>query len=247
MSHIDEELLSAFLDGETTEQETREVEAHVSSCDPCQVSLESLRFAVAGLRALDEPEMPELHRKQLWREINRARRAPANRWRALVAVAGTAAAIVAFAGVTMIGQGQDADVAAGDADFRVTEQQWTSSDLDGLMAAPMASEMAPADQKSPTVASSPSLPMSGHALEPDTGTGRGTREENHGARIARCEEEIVPGGDAGAVAVEYIVAHFEGTPAYILVYDVPKNEPTQREVYVLDRTDCRILEHRVSS
>lgn len=252
MSHLEPELLSAWLDEAVDDAERAQIEQHLPRCAACQAELDALGFARARARELPRPEISELHRKQLWRELNRARRAPATRWRALVAVAGTAAAIAAFAGITMIGSSSGPNVLA--TNVRVEPAPpIQEGDLESLLAVSTRAEMtagAPAelqpmqteefgDETTPPTAGAP-------AADTVADDGREAAVANDGAQIARCEELIAPGGEDGAIALRYLLSSYRGEPVYVLVYDIPRDAPTHREVFVVTRTECRVLAHRSS-
>lgn len=57
-SHIPEELLSAYLDGEVTVQERARVDSHLVACAACRENLQSLRNAVALVQALPRVPVP---------------------------------------------------------------------------------------------------------------------------------------------------------------------------------------------
>lgn len=57
MTHVGE-LLSAYLDGETTIDESRQVVEHLSSCERCRVEMEDVHTARSALRALPTLELP---------------------------------------------------------------------------------------------------------------------------------------------------------------------------------------------
>lgn len=57
MTHLDE-LLSVYLDGETTPAESRRVASHLSECLRCRRRLEGLHEARAAVRSLPLLEMP---------------------------------------------------------------------------------------------------------------------------------------------------------------------------------------------
>lgn len=254
MSHLEPELLSAYLDDAVEASERAQIERHLPTCATCRSELDALGFVRASARSLERPAIPELHRKQLWREINRTRRAPATRWRALVAVAGTAAAIAAFAGLTMIGQTSGPNVLAKDATIERAGTV-TDAEVDGFLAVTAASTIAMEDE-GPVTTMAPSEPAESGGVgtdlsegAPGNGAARTGDEDlsvNHGAQIARCEEVIRPGGDGGAIAVRYILGSYQGEQVYVLVYDIPREEPTHREVFVVSRAECRVLTHRSS-
>lgn len=250
--HIVADLLSAYLDDEVSDAEREQVLVHLGDCADCVADLESLRFASDAARTLERPAMPELHRKQLWRELNRTRRAPANRWRALVAVAGTAAAIAAFAGLTMLGSTSGPNVLATEVSLEQTGAV-TDAEIEAMVGEEVRTT---ADASAPGVefgAEALTMPAQTAAPQRDPtvdGAEASTTDDdtsvNHGAQIARCEEAIRPGGDGGAIAIRYLIGTYDGTDAYILLYDIPRENPSHREVYVVSRSECRVLAHRSS-
>ena len=56
--HLTTEQLSAFLDGQLSNEEKEFVAAHVKTCEQCQQELAELRQTVALLRALPQPALP---------------------------------------------------------------------------------------------------------------------------------------------------------------------------------------------
>lgn len=244
MSHLDPELLSGALDEDLTLDERRSVEEHLATCAGCRDALTDLRDTHSLVRSVPRPEISELHRKQLHRSINKARRAPANMWRAMVAVAGTAAAIAAFVGITMLGTGGDPSVLADRVTIASTTGDFTSADLElwsaqeeMLPPSTEASALAspPMDSNTPSMSATapPSpVPPSGRDLGPPA---------NHGAQIARCESIFKPGGNEGARALRYVIGSFEGVPAYLLAYEVPRDDPVSVEVFAIAQQDCRVL------
>ena len=256
MSHLEPELLSAYVDDAVDASERAHIESHLPSCAECRAQLDALGFVRASARTLERPKIPELHRKQLWREINRTRRAPATKWRALVAVAGTAAAIAAFAGLTMLGSTSGPNVRALDLSIEDAGAV-TAAELEGYLAMRIVStdnalsetgggayEAAPSQpgSEAPAIAAS-SMPDANR----DQADGSDALQSvNHGAQIARCEEIIEPGGGGGAIAVRYLLGLFQGSEVYVLVYDIPRADPTHREVFVATRTECEVLAHRSS-
>lgn len=57
-SHVEVEMLSAFLDDEMAVADRGRVEAHVAVCATCRTRLEELRGVARGLAALDRPAVP---------------------------------------------------------------------------------------------------------------------------------------------------------------------------------------------
>jgi len=58
VAHIPPEQLSAYLDGELSEEERRRVEVHLGTCGVCRADVEELRWVVGLVRALPEVEVP---------------------------------------------------------------------------------------------------------------------------------------------------------------------------------------------
>lgn len=245
MTHPEHDLLTGFVDGELSERELSTVETHLEGCVTCATVLEDVKQTRALLRTLPQPEISELHRKQLWREINRARRAPANLWRALVAVGGTAAAIVAFVGITMLGTNKDSSVLASEVTIENTASNYSAADLELWVidrdTAPLALEASGVSKDDATATPTPSNPTVSAAPASPLPSGVAAPEANNGALIARCESEFKPGGDDGAKALRYVIGSFEGTPAFLLAYETPRDKPTRIEIYAIAVDDCRVL------
>lgn len=76
--HLSTERLSAYLDGQVTLQERRQVESHLRTCPQCAWELESLRRTVSLLRQVRQVAVP---RPLTLREVDvRPARAPQRTW-----------------------------------------------------------------------------------------------------------------------------------------------------------------------
>ncbi len=76
--HLSTERLSAYLDGQVTPQERREVESHLRTCHQCAWELESLRHTVSLLRQVRQVAVP---RPLTLREMDvRPARVPQRAW-----------------------------------------------------------------------------------------------------------------------------------------------------------------------
>src|SRR4051794_7386925 len=62
-------LLSAYIDGETTPEEHRNVEEHLATCQDCRRVLAEYRAIGGGMRALSVPLPPAGLRRDVWRAI----------------------------------------------------------------------------------------------------------------------------------------------------------------------------------
>jgi len=67
------ELLSAYLDGELTEEESGTVRAHLERCPDCRREIEQFRKVSALYRDLDDPEPPADLEKRVLAEVGRMR------------------------------------------------------------------------------------------------------------------------------------------------------------------------------
>jgi hypothetical protein len=94
-THLELELLSAYLDNEVSQAERARVEAHIATCDACHRELESLRYIVSLLQRLPVAPAPRtfyVTEAMLEPEPRRAQSGPSwlGRWQALF---GTVAAV----------------------------------------------------------------------------------------------------------------------------------------------------------
>ena len=141
-------LLSAFVDGELTENERAEVLAHVSGCAACRARLDELFVLHDALGALDEPEVPADLTARVMAAVRaeKAAQTPQRKkpgaWRRWAAMA-ACAALALFAAVTIPQMG--AEMAANDAAPADANGQALFSTFDSTAAAPEAQ----ADQELP--------------------------------------------------------------------------------------------------
>ncbi|MCO7227333.1 anti-sigma factor [Pleionea sp. CnH1-48] len=54
-----ETLLSGYIDGELTQQQSQKVHLHISSCDDCRKMLEELKQLKVNVGNMEKPAMPE--------------------------------------------------------------------------------------------------------------------------------------------------------------------------------------------
>lgn len=94
------DLLSAFLDGETSDEEAAEVLRHVETCGACRVELEDLATARAAVRGLPVLELPD-------GLAPRTARVTPIRSRRLAAIAAVAAAAVVTVAIGLGSLGTD--------------------------------------------------------------------------------------------------------------------------------------------
>ena len=134
-------LLSAFVDGELTENERAAVLAHVSGCAGCRARLDELFVLHDALGALEEPEVPADLTAKVMAAVRaeKAAQTPQRKkpgaWRRWAAMA-ACAAVALFAAVTIPQMG--AEMAANDAAPADANGQALFSTFDSTAAAPEA-------------------------------------------------------------------------------------------------------------
>ncbi len=101
MKHIKEIKLSAFLDGELSKEERREIAVHLKSCAQCRKELENLSIGSDSLDLIEDVQVPPYFRLHLKdriaeRESKRLFRKPFAEWAARVAIPIGAAAFIIF-------------------------------------------------------------------------------------------------------------------------------------------------------
>lgn len=69
VAHLDEELLSAYLDGELSPHHSESVEAHLESCASCRTRLDGLRRVVHSLARLERASPPPLLARSVERRV----------------------------------------------------------------------------------------------------------------------------------------------------------------------------------
>ncbi len=201
------DLLSAYIDGQTTELESSRVEAHLAVCGECRAELESLRGTVSLLRSFPEYELPRSFVLT---------QAPAPVRTAAPKVVWTARLATSFAGIVLLA------LVLGDALGVVsqstgTEQQEMSATADapGLPGAPAqqpglqggieAQEFArssaaqsapePPAMPAPSQPQAPAQPMAPMPMQPATAAASPTPESE-----APTSELFAPSPSAGATA-----------------------------------------------
>ena len=95
-----EELISAYVDGEVTEEERQTVEQHVASCASCRAALQDFSTAQTLLRTLPVLDAPQGFRQRVTERVEQKSRSWAWRWLAAPRFAlGTIALLSISAGV----------------------------------------------------------------------------------------------------------------------------------------------------
>lgn len=238
--HEQHEQLSALLDGELSHADRTALERHVETCAACRVTLAALRATVAEVRALPEPEPSARDSWALRAALARARASETRRSRAVIALGGIAAAVIAVVAITMqrphpaTEASRVADAANFGTLILIQDQGYDAKTAPDLLALTLA-RAAPATAgggNTGGVANDSSLPGS------VAGPGQPTSPDTYAAQISACERTI-PARD-GATATAYLVARYNATPAFFLIYEVAGNSP-HAELWVFRRSDCSLL------
>ncbi|MGZ4138307.1 MAG: anti-sigma factor family protein [Actinomycetota bacterium] len=238
--HPEPEQLSAYIDGELADDERTPLEQHLTGCSTCAATVRGLRATVADLRALPAPAPSAQDSWALRAAVNRARRRPAARYRRWTVAAGSAAAVaIAIVATTMTVGGKTPSRTAGapalaSADrsslVEVTAADYTRTTALSLLAvargAPGTVTTTNPVEKG---ASSEAAPYA--ALSPAA---------TYLPAIARCERQVLSAASGTRTPIRYVVATFEGTPAFFLVYQVRTGSEEKTELWVVQRSDCYI-------
>lgn len=118
MIHLGE-LLSAYLDGETTADETKRVVAHLASCDRCSDEMSDIHAARGALRSLPVLDMPA----DVFERLGVSPTVVPIRKRPLTWVAAAAAAILIFVATATLTAPDAIGVTLNDLSFYHEQQQ----------------------------------------------------------------------------------------------------------------------------
>ena len=248
--HLDDELLSAVLDGEADVEQS----AHVDACDACRARLGALRDA-SVLVATPVPPADAGRRDAAIAAALAAAEAdtvvPLRRRRTIPTWLGAAAAVVVAVGaISLIANRGGDDDGSGGFDTAAGGDDATSNTM--------------ADEDLSTALAAPTPVVDGGDLgEVDATTLQATIEGSFGAQreaVASspseeagaaadgqapvpCEQEVRDGSpDLGAL-VYRATGTLEGTPVVVLAFDVPPD----RWVYVLTADGCAIRNQQTYS
>lgn len=235
IEHDEQELLSAFIDGELDEADRASVEAHLASCPSCREIESALGATVEDLAVLPAVEPSPQDQWALRAAINRARTAKSSRWQRWAAGSSAAAAalalIVSFTVLGGDGQ-QSADTAGapeeaaiamdeGGVPIEVIEEPFDEASarslLDTRATDDGAAEIAAAHQRSVT-------------RDAERADGSVVDE------IRTCEADLFSGERTERIPIRYIAAPYRDTPALFLIYELPDLDHI--EMWVVARGAC---------
>lgn len=244
-THPDPEQLSAYVDGELTGTIRDDLEQHLTGCSDCSATVRALRATLADLRALPAPVPSEQESWALRAAIAKARKGPAERYRRLVIAAGGIAAVAAAiaVGVTFSSSPHKAmtsdsearapqAAAVAPAPIEIASTNYTSRSARSLLASAVN-----AAAGFSAVAPTPAGSTLGGTLDHQVSDAERTRYE---PQIARCERDVLSSGSASPRPLEYVIAKYEGTPAFFMLYSVVVGGKTKTEMWVVRESDCYI-------
>ena len=246
-NHPEPEQLSAYVDGELDGRERDDLEQHLTGCSVCSATVRAIRATLADMRALPTPAPSEKDSWALRVAISKARKRPAARYRAWVAAAGVAAGIIALVVVTngrtasstfshtgtsvIAGGAEGARAPAAAPSVEILDDDFSSSSAASFLAS---SAPAPATAAQPTPSpKSETGSVAGVANGPTYNYD--ALVANYTSQIQTCERKIFS-RSSRPMPYRYVVATYEKTPAFFLVYALGD----KLEMYVVQRKDCYI-------
>jgi anti-sigma factor RsiW len=243
-----EEHLSGYVDGTLATDERAEVDAHLLTCGTCREEVELATQAVATLHELPEESVPFGVMNPVMAEVGRGQRSRAQRmwgerlqWTAGLAAA---AALIAVLAVALPRLGHRAELASGGAAPAAGSPYAPGPGPEAALSGAVLLEIqANADYdaaKLETLADSSARTSDQEALtSPAKFSVSGAPAEDAAACLAK------PGGLSGNDRlVRLIQARYQGTPAYLGVYQESPGagQPADRIViWVVAKRDCSIL------
>ena len=258
-AHPDTETLSAFLDGEASE-----VEEHVAACADCRRRLDALSQVQSAVAAPVPP--PDEHHRDaaVAAAVDAAAQSTPvtrrRRWTLVAVAGGAAAAVLVGVLVTGVSTSHKSSTAALRKAGPVSSQLVRAGDLGDV---DDAQALRAKIEPGLPAAVAPQAAAGAKAAQPDTGAGGGiirggpstatATTERRALNAARAPSEA-PRCDAAArtlqpgraVLVYVATARWQGTAADVFGFSpegVPatSSRPTPTRVYVLARSDCRLL------
>jgi putative zinc finger protein len=255
-THAEQELLSAFVDGELTEREQVTLEAHLASCADCRALLGALRATLGDLASIPEAVPSEQDSWALRSAIAKERRL-ARRGRRWYLISGGAAAalvaILAFALAT--GGGGAADKAgrqflAHAPELRLNSTNYTDSsarqvllNFSSVAQDSLQSSGAGTGGSKDAFTADSSAPAGGPMNETYQSRSLTAGSAKSGAAdeagLSRCVDTVTGSTDQPLTARYYEAASFDGEPAFLLVFEV--TDAKRLELWVVRRDDCQTL------
>ena len=244
-THPDPGQLSAYVDGELTGTVRDDLEQHLTGCSDCSATVRALRATLADMRALPAPVPSEQESWALRAAIAKARKRPAERYRRFVFAAGGVAAVAAAiaVGVTFSSNPHKTTAANSPAippqaatvappQIEIASTNFTAESARTLLTTARYATGGFVGT-APTPAGSTQGALLGRQLS-------NTDRNRYAPQIARCEGVVLSSGSRGATPLEYVIAKYQGTPAFFLIYSVVVGGKTKTEMWVVRESDCYI-------
>lgn len=240
-AHLDDEAISAVLDGEATPDEV----AHVEECDACRGRLRSFAAVADAVRAPVPPPDPRARAAALRAALGAAPARRRRSWRPALAVA--ALAVAALAAVPLIvrsgGKAADDETASKAGPAATAEAASPAVDLGPLdEAAVRAAVGAALSPAAPVEGSGGGTPAGGSAAGDDS-TRAGPEPPSSppalfaaGDALERCAGALREAGNAGPLAYR-ATGTWQGEPVVVLAIRHPRDV----SAYVMAASDCRIV------
>ena len=239
-----EDLLADYVDGSLPQGGRESVDVHLASCERCRDEVALARAAVAALAEVPQAQAPGELASRALREASEPRRAGPPRWYRLVPLAAAAAVLLVLViTVPRLGGGKAASTNAAPE---------TAVGVSGAAApAPGAGAEIPLEVQNGADYDARSITALASSVGGST----------HVSGVPENPIDRVPATSAQAQAartcilpavrvlpdahlVRLIAATFQGTPAYIAVFEESpggSQPPTKITVWVVRRDDCSIL------
>ena len=230
-SHLDFDLLSAFVDGDIDDAERARIEAHLPSCASCSEILGALRATLADLAALDVPEPTDQDSWALRSALAAARTAEKSRRypRYVIAAAGVAASIVAVAALATSGDKPTFSTtgvpkeAVGMSAER-SDQNFTEASARDLLGGTL-------EQR--RVFATKSYSSSADTAAPGSAPSVVGPQGAPNSAVSTCRSTVAPRDGA---LKDSFQARFKNRKAYFFIFAVPSEHPTRLELWVTSAT-----------
>jgi hypothetical protein len=241
--HPEPEQLSAYVDGELSGSDRDDLEQHLTGCSDCSATVRAIRATLADMRALPAPVPSEQDSWRVRAAITKARRKPAQRYRAWVAGASVAAAVIAIVVITngrtasstfshtgnvVAGEGTAAAPAPTMPPIEIYSTDFSLNSAPSLLARSVAGSVGSYAPKGATPMAAVPGPVNTTVATEDS------RIATYTSQIRNCESSIF--GSSRPAPYRYVVATYEKTPAFFMVYAIGD----KLELYVVQRKDCYI-------
>jgi hypothetical protein len=254
-THSEQDLLSAFVDGELTEREQVTLEAHLASCADCRGVLDALRATLGDLASIPEAVPSQRDSWALRSAIAKERRLDRRGRRWYLISGGAAAALVAILAFALSTGTPGADGAGvralGRGALSGPELMFNSTNYTGASARQVLLGFSSTSPDWLLLDQQAKLRAGGSGGTRGTETtgefaitaGESTSEQHapayaadEEASLARCVDTVTGSTQKTMTPRYYEAASFDGRPAFLLIFEIP--EAKRLELWVLLRDSC---------